>query len=292
MKSAVTGEVRGFKRLLMIMAGLFLCLLIMPGPLSPDTVILKDGTLLVGKVRSETADALVFKNSYGAFTIPRANISALYITGSYSEDIAVRKKLGMDFDEDEIRTNYSAGEQDLTLQEKALIPEGAREISLSPVIWRIFLEGGGFMSMGELSDAIPYGAGFFAGLEAGESYAGSSRNPLKPWFRIEGGYVSFSKGDASLYGFSGGAGPLWLYPVSSDYRHNLRFALEPGISSLKIEKGENSTGTVTFTLHSLFGYEYSFQRYSVFINLRYMYVYDKDVFYNNAGVTAGVSMKL
>jgi hypothetical protein len=268
-------------------------ILLIPSALKSDTIILNDGTFLVGKVKSDSSKTIVFKNSYGAFTIKREDISALYVTKSYKEDIAVRKKLGLDFDEDEIKKNYSAGQKELTVEEKILIKKDEVKDSKQGVSGWIFLEGAGMASSGELKDVIPYGYGGFAGVEIGETYIGNSgRNYFIPWFRAEAGFLTYSKGDASLSGFTGGGGPLWLFPLSGSGRDNIRLSLEPGISSIQIENGDADASTLTFTFHSILGYEYSFDYVSLFINLRYMYVYDKDVFYNSMGVSAGVSARL
>lgn len=270
---------------------LFLLSFIMtPKALKSDTIILKDGTFLVGKVKMESSDTIVFKNSYGAFTIKRVEITSLYITKSYREDIAIRRKLGLDFNEAEIRSNYSAGQEELTEKEKALVIEEKGAGIDSSWRGRIFLDAAGLVSMGELNDSIPYGYMIMCGLETGYDYMGKkSRNFMIPWIRAEAGYMCFSKGEASLAGFTGGAGPLWIFPVSADFRHSLRFALEPGFSSLIIESGDESASTLTFTFHGVMGYEYSFDSFSLFLNLRYVYVYDRDVLFHNAGISAGIS---
>ena len=248
---------------LLFMLSLFLA----PSAVMADTIILRDGTFLVGKVKGESSDTIVFKNAYGAFTIKRVEITSLYITKSYREDIAIRKKLGLDFNEAEIRSNYSAGQEELTEKEKALVVEQKGSGIDSSWRGRIFFDAAGLVSMGELKDPIPYGYMIMCGLETGYDYSGkNSRNFLIPWIRAEGGYINFSKGDDSLSGFTGGAGPLWIFPVSADFRHNLRFALEPGFSSLSIENGEESASTFTFTFHGLMGYEYSFDSVSLFLD--------------------------
>jgi len=267
--------------------------IITPSFVLPDTIILRDGTFLVGKVKGESSDSVVFKNSYGAFTIKRQEITSLYITKSYREDIAIRRKLGMDFNEAEIRSNYSAGQLELTEKEKELVAEPESEMTESAWRGKIFIDAAGLVSMGELNDSIPYGYIIMCGLETGYGYSGkSSRNFMIPWFRAEAGYMRYSKDDSSLTGFTVGAGPLWIYPVSADFRHNLRFAFEPGLSSLNIENGDESASTFTFTFHGMAGYDYSFDSVSLFVNFRYVYVYDRDVLFHSAGVSAGISSRL
>lgn len=267
--------------------------ILIPSIVRSDTIILKDGTLLVGKVKVESLYTIVFKNSYGAFTIKREEIASLYITKSYREDIAIRRKLGRDFNEAEIRSNYAAGQMELTEKEKALVVEQKSEGGNSAWSVRIFSEAAGLVSMGELDDSIPYGFMIMFGLESGCDYrVRKNINFMMPWFRAEAGYLSFSKGEASLSGFTGGAGPLWIFPVSADSRHNIRVALEPGFSVLGIENGDESASTFTFTFHGMAGYEYSFDSVVLFVNLRYVYVYDRDVLFHSAGISAGITSKL
>jgi len=283
-----------------VMVMLFIYLLLSPSTLQSDTLIMNNGTLLVGKVKRESASAIVFKNTYGAFTVKRSEITALYVTKSYEEDIGVRKKLGMDFDMEEIKKNYAAGQKDLTEKEKILIskekiPEAKKESEITGLKsgGKFFIDAAGLASMGEFRDPIPYGYGGFAGIETGGKYIDKSgRNFFIPWFRAEGGYLSFNRDEYSLRGFTAGAGPLWMFPVSDDCRSNIRFSAEPGVSSFAVKHGDMSSSTVTFTFHSIIGYEYSFDYVSIFLNLRYMYVYDKDVLFNSAGISAGISGKL
>lgn len=283
-----------------VMLMIMIYLLLVPTILKSDTLIMNNGTLLVGKVKSESSSTIVFKNTYGAFTVKRSDITALYVTKSYEEDIGLRKKLGMDFDMEEIKKNYAAGQKDLTEKEKILIakekiPEVKNETKRTDLQFsvKLFIDAAGLASMGELRDPIPYGYGGFAGIETGELYVEqNSRNYFIPWFRAEGGYLNFDKDESSLKGFTAGAGPLWMFPVSDDCRSNIRFSAEPGVSSFSINQGDRSASTVTFTFHSILGYEYSFDYVSIFLNLRYMYVYDKDVLFNSAGISAGISGKL
>lgn len=283
-----------FCKILPVVCVFFLSwILLYPHKLYSDTVILKNGTLLVGKVKSESAGHIVFKNSYGAFTVIRKDITKLYITGSYKEDIAIRKKLGMDFSEEDIKNNYTAGQAGLTEKERTLVePDSAAGPDLEADL-KFFAEGGGLASAGELRRAIPYGFSFFAGLEVNAFNTESAeRNYYIPWLRAGAGYIAFSRDDSSLEGFTSGAGPLWIFPLPGKRQHNIRFSAEPGISGFRIRDGGESATTFTFTFHSVLGYEYSFSSVSVFINFRYMYVYDRDVVFNSAGLSAGVSRSL
>ncbi|HRX46384.1 MAG TPA: hypothetical protein P5120_02600 [Spirochaetota bacterium] len=272
-------------------AAVFIAICFIPYRGETDTLILKNGTLLVGKVKSSGEKSIVFKNYYGAFTVNRAEIEKLYITKTYKEDISLRKKMGMDFSVEDIKKNYEAGEKKLTVQEVARLKTEEKESAENRIRsgGSIYFEGGWFYSIGEVNDTIPYGYGGYAAYEQGLDFITGGRYLLMPGFRIECGYLYYSRGDASMKGPTGSLGPVWLIPVPGG---NLRFSMQPGASGLNVENGDLSASTFTFTFHSILGYEYLFSSASIFINARYLYVYDKDVFFSSAGITAGFSYKL
>lgn len=256
-----------------------------------DTLILKNGTLLVGKVKSSSDKNIVFKNYYGAFTVNRDEIEKLYVTKTYNEDISIRKKMGRDFSVEDIKKNYEAGEKKLTEKEIAKLEAEVKkpdETNLNSG-GSFSVEGGWLYSTGEIHDTIPYGYGGFIAYEQGLDFITGERYLLMPGLRIEGGYLYYSKGDASMKGPAGSMGLFWLFPVPGG---NIRFSMQPGASSLDVENGDLSASTFTFTFYSILGYEYTFSNASIFINARYIYVYDKDVFFSSAGVTAGCSYKI
>jgi len=270
---------------------ILLILIISPAGINGDTLILKSGTLLVGKVKSSSDKSIFFKNYYGAFTVNRDDIDKLYITKTYKEDISLRKKMGMDFSVEDIKKNYEAGEKKLTEQETEKLKAEVKEHPETPIRsgGSIFIEGGWFTSIGEVHDTIPSGYGGFAAYEQGLDFITGERYLLMPGLRIEGGYLYYSSGDASMKGPSASLGPVWLFPVPGG---NIRVTLQPGASSLDVKNGDLSASTFTFTFNSILGYEYTFSDASIFINARYVYVYDKDVFFSSAGITAGFSYKI
>lgn len=272
-------------------AAVFAALLLVPFRGESDTLILKNGTLLVGKVKSSSDKSIVFKNYYGAFTVNREDIEKLYVTKTYKEDISLRKKMGMDFSVDDIKRNYEAGEKKLTEQEVAKLKTSLQKPAESPLRCggSFFIEGGWLYSIGDVNEVIPYGYGGFAAYEQGLDFITGERYLLMPGLRIEGGYLYYSSGDAFIKGPTASLGPVWHFPVPGG---NIRFSLQPGASALNVENGDLSASTFTFTFNSILGYEYTFSSTSIFINARYLYVYDKDVFFSSAGITAGFSYKL
>lgn len=268
-----------------------LALLISPFRAEADTLILKSGTLLVGKMKSSNDKSIVFKNYYGAFNVKREEIEKLYITKTYNEDIALRKKMGMDFSVEDIKKNYEAGEKKLTEQEEKKLKTEDKPEPAIPLRsgGSIIVEGGWLSTMGDVKDVIPYGYGGFLAYEQGLDFITGKRYYTMPGLRFEGGYLYYKSGDASIKGFTGSIGPVWLFPVPGG---NIRFSIQPGVSGLDIENGALTASTLTFTVHSIIGYEYIFTDASVFINARYLYLYDRDVFFSSAGVTAGFSYRI
>ncbi len=274
----------------LFLAVIFFQVMVLPSIIHSDTLILKNGSLLVGKVKKSSERSLVFKNYYGAFNVRREEIDKLYITGTYREDIALRKRMGMDFSEEDIKRNYEAGEKKLTPVEEKKLKSGTDEQKEAP--WTggsLFLEGGWFSSYGDVRNTLPYGYGGFIAYEQGVDFITGERYMLMPGLRVEAGYLYFAKGEALMKGFTGSLGPVWIIPAPGG---NFRCSMQPGASSLDIENGELAASSFTFTFYSIFGYEYTFTNASIFINARYLYVYDRDVFYSGAGVTAGVSVKI
>jgi len=268
-----------------------LLFILFPLIIHADTLILKSGTLLVGKVKNSNEKVIIFKNYYGAFTVNRGEIEKLYVTKTYKEDITLRKKMGMDFSVEDIKKNYEAGEKNLTDQEAAELKTEVKGKREKPLFsgGTLMVEGGWLSVSGDVRDTIPYGYGGFAAYEQGLDFITGGRYLLMPGLRVEGGYLYYSSGDASMKGPSASLGPVWLFPV---YGGNIRFSIQPGASGLDLVNDELSASTFTFTFNSILGYEYTFSRTSIFINARYLYVYDKDVFFSSAGISAGFSYKI
>ncbi len=260
-----------------------------PSLLLADTIILKNGTLLVGKVKRENSKIILFKNYYGEFKIPAKQIKQLFKTANYEEDIEIRKKMGKDFDENEIRKNYEAGLKDIKNQKED-------EKKPEKPLWgggKIFLTGIFNYIFGDLNGSIPYGYGGFLAYDQGpDLLTGGRRLPWIPGMRIEGGYLYFNKGDESLSSITISAGPLWQFFLNDGKWGIIGFSVQPGISLLTIKNINETADSNTFTLHSTLGYEYPFGRISLIVQARYMYIFDKDVLFNSAGVSAGVAFKI
>lgn len=84
-----------------------------------DVVRLTDGSIINGKVKSQTANSIMMKNRYGYFKIKRSIIKELIITDDYTQDVEILKKKGIDVDIKKIIEDRKAGDQkdESTLEE-------------------------------------------------------------------------------------------------------------------------------------------------------------------------------
>lgn len=288
----------GFLRILPL---LVLFLLITPS-LRADTVILKDGTLLVGKIRKEGENTIIHSSAFGSFTIESKQVSKAYVTASYEEDILIRKKLGLPVDEDiinNIRENYTKGESNMAKARKEEAEKKTREKSGNESskdtgnLWvngRISLSGSIFYNPGRLSPVIPYGFAGHLAIDQGLDMILKKRNLFWPGLRIETGYHDNRQGGAKLTGFTVSAGFGWALPSMKNSWGNCFLALLPGIAILDIEKGSNryKGRSVTFTAQAILGYQYSWKLVTLFLHFRYLYFYDRDVVFNGIGGELGI----
>ncbi len=249
-----------------------------------DTVSLEDGTVLVGKVIKNDSSEIVFKNSYGVFTLREELICRLYVTDSYNEDIEINRELGQRFDEEEIKRDYLAGTEGLNYK-----------FAAKSMPKRISIFGTSMSAMGKYSDVIPYGFGFFASYEQSlDSMIDSKFYFWMPGIRLEAGYMLYEKDLTKLAVTPLSAGPVWLLPFVKNRWGNVIVSLLFGVSLMKVTNdntGYNSN-TSTFTMQSIIGYEYSFGRTVVFIHARYMHIYDANISLNSFGGEFGVGYRL
>jgi len=261
-------------------------LLFFYGAAWPDTLILKNETVLVGKVKKKQENSIIFKNSYGAFVVKRDLISKLYETNSYREDIAIRKKLGLNFNAGDIRKNYREGTKKLTKsEEKRLVVSRGKETVKAEKFNSIRIEPIFTYTLGELNSSIPYGYGALL------SYSRSFETVSILSLFFKGGYIYHSSDPYELAVSTAAAGPGFTLPLTRSGKNLLTGAVTAGASYMNISNETEEATTWSFTTITHIGYEYSFQSFGTFINIFHLYVYDKDVFFHSLGVSAGLNIK-
>lgn len=271
-----------------------------------DTITLEDGTILVGKVIKRDSQKIVFKNSYGVFTIKKRQIQKEYSTEDYKEDIEIHREMGMHVDEKTIKKNYLAGldkekeikrEREKEIEKRREI-EKRKEMELeeSDVKWnggRISIIGTHFVTTGRLKDVLPSGSAALIAYDQGLDFiSGGKRHLWMPGIRLEGGYLHYEKNPSKVTGITSSGGPIWLLPLFKNQWGRFVLSVLPGVTFLKIESENYRETSETFTLHSLLGYEYTIGIITFFIHGRYMFLYDKDVNLNGIGGAFGISFTL
>ena len=74
-----------------------------------DTIYLKDGSIITGKIIKNYKTHYIFANSHGIFNIKKNLIRNEYITNNFGEDINIHKKLGFKINKEKIAKEYKAG---------------------------------------------------------------------------------------------------------------------------------------------------------------------------------------
>ncbi|MCP4130238.1 MAG: hypothetical protein GY754_04585 [bacterium] len=287
---------------------LFLIILLItvsPGHIFADTVSLKNGTLLVGKVTNLNEQEFIFRNYFGVFKVQRGEIKDMYITNDYKEDIAIFKKLGIEYNEEDIKKNYQAGletSEDPYLETLDVLRswKEAQKKDLNRFYYyagwnsfRFSLSGTYMVVNGELGSVFQKGFSTIAAVDKGLDFiAGNSRHFWMPGFRFEAAFHYYQGDSAGFQGFSCSGGPVWIMPPFKKGWGNAVVSLLPGASFLSIEDNDYVSQSSTFSFNALAGYEYYIKGFTVFVHGRYMYIYDKDVSLNGLGAAIGVSYTL
>jgi hypothetical protein len=273
--SAAAGKTATFA-ILALFAGVFLLL---HSPAAADIVFLDDGSILTGKVIQSDTQGIQFRNSYGTFSIKAGQIQRTHVTASYREDIELSRKQNLKISEVEIRKNYEAG-----------LSEGERSS-----LWdygRISVFGQLIRSHGRLDAAFPWGSGLAAAFDQGpDIFFKDRRRIFVPGLRIEGGYLGFSRGSASIRGAYCGTGPLWKASLPGRWGDLITGVL-PSLAYLELKDSTFSSMSSKFILTGLAGWEYGIGAMSLFLHARYMHIYDEEASLGGFSLAAGIGYRL
>lgn len=312
------------KKQVRILVPAVVCLmLIMGADAVADTIMLYQGSAMVGKIISEDKTAIVFTNYFGTYRIKRIKIDDIYKTDSYEDDIALHRRLNLEYNEDMIKKNYTAGQdrkdgkKPLRLREPgtqeeaapdsdqaAPLPTPEKETKKEPRAdttegdhWksgRLSFSGAFHYNLGSSSAALPYGyAGYFA-LDQGLDFTSGKLKPGIPGLRFEAGYVYFKKGSYSMTGYIAGGGLMWALPTMKNSWGCFIIALLPGATYLEVKIsdsffsfGSNAAKGFNFAGQALFGYQKSWGVFSIFVQARYMYILASRSYFHSIGGEAG-----
>jgi hypothetical protein len=333
-----------------------------------DIIVMNNGMLINGKLIKETVPRYLFTNSYGTFNIKKELVKEIYITGSYTEDIAIMKKLGAKIDEDIIKKNIEEGMKRKKIEEakaekkrlererieeakkkrkeayaekkkkrleeleaaeaeaekkepektakaktikkgvKGKIEEkAAKKQEQTPEkhdYWyfgRLGLEGAYYSTFltRSLYGRVPHGLSLHLTYDQGLDSWIKKRNPGMPGIRFEIGYIDYErnfllKSSQRISGYIAHAGPMWAFPSLTSSWGCIVLAALPGAGYFDIVNKDTSSRSTNFHFSAigLIGYEYSFNVISLFIHIRYMYIYDQNVAFHAVGGSMGFSCRL
>jgi hypothetical protein len=259
-------------------------------PAYADTVKLIEESILVGKILNEDPEKIIFANSYGTFKINKIYISEIYRTVDYTEDVNIQKRIKTDVNVDEIKRNVDAGlEKQKILAKRDL---EAKKKETPGDLWnsgRISVSGTFFYVFGRVAGKLPYGYSGFISLDQGLDMGLGRRHPMTPGLRFEAGYLFFRKGSLSISGYTGGGGLMWTMPSMKNRGGCFVLAMMPGISYLDIKNGsaDKHAKSLTLTAQAIMGYQVSFGVFSMFFHARYIYIYDRNIFFHSIGGELG-----
>ena len=265
--------------------------LIIASGLYADTILLSDGTYLVGKVIEWDSRHIIFKNAHGAFAIRKNQLVKLYVTDSQNEDIVLRDKLGHAIKDEDIIRHYLAGAE--SVPEGGLDKDEIESAITSETLSRQFrVSLSYYYTLGKLSDAIPSAYGIGMGYTRSLSpFLPDEAAFWAPDINIEPEIVLFSGDDSEVRNYSCYAGPVWRFRYPGRIKSFATLQFMPGISYLIIEGADYSTTSITSSFKISAGYEFPFRDFLVSVNLSYLYIYDKEIPLQGIGVTVSGSYK-
>lgn len=282
-----------------IAVALFVSLAFMSGTAAmADTIILFQGSVLVGKIIEEDDSAIIMKNYYGKFRVKRIKIDDVFKTNSYEEDIALHKKMRLPLDEEQIIRNYNAGAgieevkdagetadaakpvtEDAEVKEKVAKPKDVQPAGDKWTSGRLTFSGFFQFTMMSRDSSHPYGMGGHVAFDQGLDFMSGGRHPMIPGLRFEGGYINFRNSKYKLYGATAAAGFLWAWPSMKNSWGCFNLGLLPGASYVITRirssipaKGDLKGRSINFTPQAIFGYQKSWGVFSLFIQARCMYI--------------------
>jgi len=256
-----------------------------------DTILLNDGTYLVGKIIEWDSYHIIFKNAHGAFAIRKNQLVKLYITGNQNEDILLRDKLGHTIKDEDIIRHYLAGAES--------VPEGGidkeeieSEISSETTDRKLTLSLCYYYTLGKLADVIPSATGItLAYTQSLSPYLSDEAAFWAPDISIEPEIVYFSGEDSEVWDFSIYAGPEWKFRYSGLMKGFITLKVMPGATYLIIEDKEYDSSSATYSLKASAGYDYPFKSFLASFNLTYIYIYDRDIPLQGIGITVSGAYK-
>ena len=267
---------------------IIICALIMTSAVNAvfaDTIELRDGTFLVGKVIEWDSYHIIFKNSHGAFAIRKDQLTRLYITDSKDEDIRLKDKLGHSIDDESIGRHYRAGSMSIPF---GGIDRERLQYDIHKKRLGIDITAGGsyYFPRGDLAEKLDSGSGINLSLSRSLGWFLPDEYSFHaPLIQLEGEYLLFTGEETEIRDYSFFAGPRWNMGFPGGRWGSTWISLLGGMSVLLIEDEDYSAVSKTLSFKCGAGYEYKSGDFSAGLGVSWLYIYDRDIPLRGAGIS-------
>jgi hypothetical protein len=257
-----------------------------------DTILLKDGTYLVGKVIDWDAFHIIFKNRHGAFAIRKDQLVRLYISETYEDDIKLKNKFGLQVKDEDIKIHFESGLAGVPIG--GVNREDLEESISSPgTDNRIFTEFSSYKTAGTLANYMESGYGISAGYKKDISDILADEYIFTaPCICLQTEFARFSGDIYTTDDYSFYIGPEWTINFPGGIWGNLSFCLLTGATYLRIESSDYNGISKTVSAKLRTGYTYSSGKYSISIIYSYLFVYDRVEPLKANGINLSLSYRL
>ena len=277
------------------------------GTLRADTIVLRNGTRLVGRIIGRTKTEIIVKNDFGSFKVPLSTVKTIVPDPGRAGKKEERRLGPGKKDGDEKGPAGREDPGDRKEAERGKEPEkgkespegkpgktdtlhdaGSRYLSLK----RIHAAPGYMVTVNKLKKAVPRGAGLFTGADF------SLEDPLRigdlrlPALRAEVPFFYFWKGGVHVAGAGLMAGPCYAILIPFGGGISLDAAVTAGVSALDIRGRTFREREITFTAAGTLGVEKDFDSFFIFCRMRCLFIYDVKVPLRALGVETGAGTRL
>lgn len=253
----------------------FIFILLLVSSLKADTILLIDGTYLVGKIIEWDAYHIIFKNSHGVFAIRKSQLVKMYITENLYEDIDLKTKLGHNISDGDIIKHYLSGKKGVPMGgiDRNELESGMLDTELG---CKFDLTGNYYFTTGVLADKLPKGlGGSFGYTQSLGRYLSDEAAFNAPSIYLETEFIIFEAELTRVISSSVNTGPKWEFNFPGGRWGKTLFRVTPGVTLLSVKNEDYRNRSMTFSLKGAAGYEYQKGRFFASAGISYIYIFDK-----------------
>jgi hypothetical protein len=272
-----------------------------------DVVILREGTIINGKILNDKKNSIVFQNIYGTFSIKKREILKKKYIATHKEDLEyihnwMQKKLKKTVSKknekiiDEKKQNNVVDKKEKVIQpikkivekENVVTKKIVKKKQIEKYNMSLILLGDMNSTFGSLKEILPWGRGielhcnflpFFYFSIAGQRVA----------LELYGSFGSeyYSRDSVSLTTISFASGVEAVLPLNKQKTSELLFLTMPMYTILMTKAPDYKNRGATFSFRHALGYRHTFNLVKFYGYIYYQFIYDSNNSMQNIGVMAG-----